>query len=311
MKLLLNCIIITLVFGQINWNVEIVDSLDQAGGCGSRCALFVDNNDTPHVVYSYHNPNPPDSGYGLMYAVKAGSTWIRETLDSNIAIAYLGPSLGIDQNGTIHVSYYARNIPLPAKTRLCYACKDSTDWHHQILDSLPCILYSRHYTSLAFDTAYNPGIAYACYDSEDFHIKYAHYNSVDWDFLIVDSNSPYEEVGPSLEFDNNSNPHIAYYYRSALACSVKYSYHDGSQWFFIWGKDIYSPNGDENLDLALNSQGYAHIAYGEGVGLRYAYYDGISWHTESGIGGGFYKIRMDLDALELPQIVSTSQGGGP
>ena len=310
MKSIFLCIIFTFGYSQINWDIEVVDSLFYAGACGSRNALCLDSNDTPHVVYSYFNVIPPDSGFKLMYAVKNGNVWHYEVIDTGTVLAFTGPSLQVDDNGIIHVSYYTRHVANPGSTWLCYSVKDDNMWRKCSLDTMAFLYYTQFYTSLALDSLNLPGIAYLGMDSGFFQTKYAYHNGADWDFTVVNPGSFYEERGPSLEYDDDNNPHIVYYQNSP-ACSLKYSYFNGSQWSLIWGEEIDAPNADASLDLALNSLDYAHIVYGEALGLRYSFFDGTSWHTESNIGGAYFKVRMDLDVFELPHIISTHQGGGP
>ena len=121
MKSIFLCIIFTFGYSQINWDIEVVDSLFYAGACGSRNALCLDSNDTPHVVYSYFNVIPPDSGFKLMYAVKNGNVWHYEVIDTGTVLAFTGPSLQVDDNGIIHVSYYTRHVANPGSwARICF-----------------------------------------------------------------------------------------------------------------------------------------------------------------------------------------------
>ncbi len=81
----------------------------------------------------------------------------------------------------------------------------------------------------------------------------------------------------SLALDAAGHPHIAYGQKH-----LYYAWHDGTSWHY----EIADPSWHVGIHtaLALDSAGYPHISYSAeypAIGLRYAYFDGTSWITET------------------------------
>jgi hypothetical protein len=136
-----------------------------------------------------------------------------------------------------------------------------------------------------------------------------------WHIETVDSAGDVGESN-SLALDAEGHPHISYVDWTNKA--LKYAYYDGSNWIVetINGAG-YIRGGDTSL--ALDGQGRPHISYctteyGEGycLELRYAYYDGSAWVTETVDGGNIgdgESSSLALDAEDRPHI-SYHAGGG-
>ncbi|NOZ69308.1 MAG: hypothetical protein GXP46_08730 [Deferribacteres bacterium] len=64
-------------------------------------------------------------------------------------------------------------------------------------------------------------------------------------------------------------------------------------------------DGMNSRSLALDSSGNPHIVYGSRDGVYYAWYDGVSWHTETvNIDGGiFASIAIAIDSSDKVHII--------
>jgi len=127
-------------------------------------------------------------------------------------------------------------------------------------------------------------------------------------------------LNPTLALDASGLPHISYY--DYASSDLKYAYYDGSTWHIttvdsgVNTGDYYEEVGWD-LSLALDLAGHRHIAYTyerwkrsdsiatlDQAELRYAYFDGTDWITETIVGGrfDFGDTSLALDASDRPHI---------
>ncbi len=308
-KLLIILVTIILGFGQINWDIEIVDSIHTFDGGIGYASLKLDSLTSPHLVYyqiiwdTLYN----DTGWAkVIYAYKFEDQWVKETVDSSFGHGwtnyYLYPSLCLDRYDNPHIAYIHRRED--DTCHLFYANKISENWSIQLLDTI--FFPSFYHVTIALDTSDYPCIAYEKMESFRY-IRYLHYNGSSWDSSVIDDGNNLSDWGPSLAIDGKNNPHIAYYQGGDAPDSVKYVYWDGTDWVFTEIDEGWSEHG--SLALCLDSFDYPHIAYCIWPPLYYAYWDGNSWHNEGPIDGASWEIRMNLDSLDLPHIVYIDQMG--
>lgn len=309
MKRLLVIVITTLGFGQINWDIEIVDSIHTFDGGIGYASLKLDSLTSPQIAYYQVIETYNDTGWAkVIYSYKISNEWVKETVDSSFGGIwtnyYIRPSLCLDRYDNPHTVYIHRREDNTCRLR--YANKVSGNWSIQELDTI-----STHwaYAALALDTNDYPCIACNHFDSLDslHYIKYLYYNGISWDSSVIDDGNNLSDWGPSLAIDGKNNPHIAYYQGGDAPDSVKYVYWDGTDWVFTEIDEGWSEHG--SLALCLDSFDYPHIAYCIWPPLYYAYWDGNSWHNEGPIDGASWEIRMNLDSLGLPHIVYIDQMG--
>ena len=132
-----------------------------------------------------------------------------------------------------------------------------------------------------------------------------------------------EENGdrPSLALDVSDRPHIGFY--SYPSNGLRYAYHDGSTWQIetvdsgVDAGDYYEVVG-QYPSLALDQSGHPHISYTyerwkpidqytailEYGALKYAYFDGTRWLTETVEASGFeFRFTsLALDPFDRPHI---------
>ena len=309
-KLLIVLVIISSGFSQVNWEIEIVDSVPGATYDYYFNSLAIDRYGIPHIVYNKDEFNK------VIYASRVGSVWQKETVESGLF--YYSFSLMFDDTNIPHLSYYKRDDALN-KTYICYARRDGTGWLNEAVDSSTGSLgnyFWDFYSSIDIDTSGLPGIAYIAWHVEDslHYIKYAHYNGIDWDTSIVIRDTTWHhryplDWSPSLKFDREGTPQIAFHRICGQTDTIKIAYFDDTLHSWIISPAICYPYGGYPISLALNNQDYPCIAHGLSVAVAYSWWDGSSWNTEgTGATMGWINIRivLDLDSLDNPHIAYLS-----
>ena len=267
-----------------SWHIQTVDS---RGDVGEYTSLALDSRGYPHISYQDLDFGLEDDAKGqsyLKYAVWKGSSWDIQTVDS-AGQACWEPSLRLDGSGLAHISYTGGGLK--------YAAWNGSCWDIQTVDRVG------NFSSLALDSSGYPHISY--YDFANRDLKYAVWNGSSWDIETVDSEG---RVGfyCSLALDPSDYPHISYgAFDTSLGerefnTDLKYATWDGSVWnTHTVDSALTMVHG---ISLAVDGNGYAHIAYWDSDNLKYAAWNGDSWHiqtADSTSGGGEY-TSLSLDS---------------
>jgi hypothetical protein len=180
-----------------SWSTPI--SLDRRSGVGSQSSLAIDSNDNLHVTYRDY-PNA-----SLEYMTYDGSSWSTPiSLDSNSdADDYiLAPSLAIDSDDRLHVTYYDR-----LSASLEYVTYDGSSWSTPLtLDTQNCLQ-----SSLAIDSNDHLHVTYHC-DRGRKTLEYISHDGSSWSTRTSIHNSAHNDAGyhPSLAIDSNDNLHVTF-----------------------------------------------------------------------------------------------------
>ena len=241
------------------WHRDTVDTWDNVG---EHSALALDSTGRPHISYAYRDPS---LAQGLMYAWPISpSGWYTELVDATSL--YIGDhnSLAFESSDHPHISYGADDVK--------YAWHDGTRWYSETVGS------GDMFTSIALDGAGNPHITFV--DIADDSLQYARKLTDTWFITVVDEISYW--AYNSLVVDASGNPHVSYYDDDVNDLKYAWSDDQGITW------DITTVDSDGSVgaynSLALDSSGYPHISYHAGspnYDLRYARFNGTSWHTET------------------------------
>jgi methionine-rich copper-binding protein CopC len=244
-----------------SWYKEVIGT-----GGGSTTSIALDKNNTPHISYS--------DGFKLLYAVKIGSVWSIQTVDS--AGTYIGEynSLALDSSGNPHISYYNETNGGLTGYDLKYAYYSGGAWHKSTVDSTGDV---GGFNSIALDSSNNPHISY--YDATNKKLKYASYTGSYWITQTADSGNVGEYT--SLKLDSSNNPHITYY--DGTNCDLKYAYKNGTSWKVNTVDNTWTV-GSYN-SLSLDSTGNPSISYAGGgyADVRYAYFSPLNLPKVSSI----------------------------
>ncbi len=192
-----------------------------------------------------------------------------------------------------------------------YASWNGSNWVFQTLDG------NGMTGSLRLDSADNPHIAYLASDWPNYAyaVKYATLTGSGWSIQTLESTQ--DNVGyPYLALDSNNDPHIIYekdvYSHSVQILSiVKYAVwaNISNSWHFTTAFTNVTLG-----DMALDSSGYPHFTYLEGLSngaLAYASLNGTIWTTQSLVNLTAYSYSyLVLDSHNNPYVTYIGQTGG-
>ncbi len=253
------------------WQIETIDQ----GLAGLYSSLAFDAAGHPHIGYCRQEPGTTDCAE-LRYAYSDGSSWITTTVDAGGNSA----SLALDSNGRPHIAYIrAGNVH--------HAWFDGTEWLSETVAMPGAEL------SLALDAEDHPAIVAT---GDNIALRYARWNGSAWQIETVDISVDLNM--PSLALDAAGRPHLSIYNDMD---GIDYIYYDGTTWH---NEIVEARTGTRNSAIALDSAGQPHIVYSYAGILRYAYFDGVNWQTESVHRSGYMNAYCDLvlDADQLPHI---------
>jgi hypothetical protein len=198
----------------------------------------------------------------LAYSYQLLADWDIQTIDSSSGSGW-GTSLAIDQDNNIHIAYYDNT----AKS-LKYAYWNDSSWSIETI-ALIASSIGLGGPSIAIDSNSLPHIIYI--DFSDWSIKYAYRNGLSWSIESVASGDSMS----NMAIDANNNLHIVY--RSSSPTNLVYAKRSGTTWDT---ETVAASSALLNVSLALDTNNYPHIAYGNGS-LNYAFWTGAAWSLQS------------------------------
>ncbi len=208
----------------------------------------------------------------LEYLYWTGTAWSTEVIDSSGDTGNYN-SLLREGSNKAHIAY-SMELPTPG---LRYASRNGSGvWQTSFVDTT--MSSEAVGMSIALDGDGYPHISYST--TED--LRYASWDGSSWDVETVlsisgDDNpdTGADRYGTSLVLFNDEYPHIAHC--TLNSDSLLYSWNDGSGWQTesICSLGFY-PEGKGDPDLALDSEGRAHIAFFADNDLYYAYSNVVS-----------------------------------
>lgn len=239
-----------------SWDLQIVAESVYLSPNGA-VALSLDLSEFPRIIYQVERWTG-DPIHTLNQAAWDGGQWDFETIDT--ASEAGGPtSLVLDENGNTKVAYRAGVVVNGSPADLSYASFDGNVWQSQTVVGDQSVGWD-----LSLDIGENgdPTIAYADYIA--YAINYAHWTGSTWDIQSM-GNGQYV----SLALDDAGNPHLAF--------GQYHVFWDGNAWIY----EVVPNMGAEGVSLALDSSGFAHISYYQNNEIRYAFWDGSQWTTQT------------------------------
>ena len=280
-------------FGGGNWTTEPVDSV---GRVGEYCAIAIDANDSPHIAYVDR-----DNGGAIKYAHK-NQSWDFVEIDEEGEFI----SIDIDTQNRAHFSYYDLS-----DQDLRYLSHSGAN-----VDQITQNITFNHGwggVGLALDSHDVPHVAYQNLSDNVKKISYATldvaatqisgYNI--WVVETVDTNLG-NTAGSwlSIDLDSQDRPHISYYSGDGVN-SIKYAFKNNTGWH------NYTIDSGTKLGwfsaIKIDSTDNPNIAYSKvnGNTLKYAMYDGTSWHIENvgaQVGGDKKGLQLALSDADVPHL---------
>lgn len=291
-----------------SWHFKIVEN-EGPERLYTGVSLALDENGYPHISYYFLFLGDPFNGNAstkLKYAYYDGNSWHIEIVDEFYgadASYIVNSSLSLDARGYPHISYYDSY-----NSALKYAYYDGKSWHIEIVEN-----GSGRVNSLALDAQGYPHISYFSSEKGDLVLKYAYYNGESWNIETIENVNSSRCI--SLALDAEGHPHIVFYDPYEVNHNIdygelKYAYHDEAGWHIETLDTSKYCSGPYYFSLALDASGHPHIAYvfydyqaiPSYSSLKYAYYDGVSWHFET--------VEKDDERSEvyIPSIALDTKG---
>ncbi len=281
------------------WIVETVDQDDSADKYSS---IAVDKNGTVHIAYYDIFVDGNVTKGRLCHVTNANLSMI-ETVDFTSTSVPSYPSMVVDSDGFVHISYYdSVNSGTPK-----YATNADGTWKNYTLDSLGNV---GQYTAIAVDSTGIVHIVYTFLSSNPANnvLKYANYSSVsglDTESIItgVSANNQL-----ALMADSEDNLHLAYY----KGADLNYAKKTGASWGTSEVVDTSDQLGG-GLAMFVDGQGIIYLTYYDnGLNkLLYANNSDGTWNLQdiALAAGGASAIFVDADGDErIAYIDSTGVG---
>lgn len=253
--------------GQAVWHTEVVD--DGAGSdVGKSASLVKDHDGDLHVAY-YDNTH-----HTVWYAFRPVGEhhWYKMQLPSSKA-AYAYVALAVDNYDHPHLAYVAG-------AGVTYATWNGKTWSSYVIDPVR----AQYSISIQLDAQQHPRISYYQeYGVSQYvqHLKYAAFDGHQWFVQTVDWRFGTGKYN-SIIIDSSGNAHVAY---NRMTGDLLYASWNGKAWQFddVDPGSRYSHYVGNGVSAALDSSGYAHIAYLDVKAntVKYASFDGTHWQTET------------------------------
>lgn len=159
---------------------------------GFSSSVIYDSSGDVHVSYGTSDT------YDLIHATKSGGVWSTESVDT-------GGSVGTESSMLIYGGYPGISYKDATNQSLKFAQKGIGGWTVETIDGLDGD------TSLTYDAAGNPLIAYAKYSGGSTNLKFARKVNGSWILETVDNSLLYTGTDNSIDVDSSGNLGISYY----------------------------------------------------------------------------------------------------
>ena len=183
-----------------------------------------------------------------------------------------------------------------------FEANNGSDWHLYAVESGGFDYYS----SLCLDSENLPHLVGSKWN--DYYLTYANWHKKDW--VIDDYACGFgEKYTVSMALDDNNIPHIAFCTRFEGMYILKYSTLVDDEWV-LQLVDCGAEGFGLDNSIAIDAMNRIHIAYAtdyESADIKYAFYDGNEWTTETVYAGEseeFVAFESDIavDSNNCPHI---------
>ncbi len=236
----------------------VTASLDSTLGGGRNTSIALDALGKIHMSYFVVTGSHPDSTWGnIEYATNKSGVWVTTTVDSDVMEGFY-PSLALDGDGKVHISYGAASL-------LKYATNASGSWVSTTADHVPNS--NIFYTSIATDSSGRAHVSYAVY-GVNTEIRYATNTSGSWVAVRADPGDAGENSPSSIAVDALGSVHIVYAgeaLQGSWVYPVRYATNASGAWVSTTVDD-----GAGFTSFTLDPSGSAQIGYYANGEIRFA-----------------------------------------
>lgn len=234
------------------WTTETVDVVP---GATLRSILALGPGDAPSLLYTY---DPPEgNGRGLRFAYRDAGGWHAFDVERS-AFPLSSFALAVDASGRQHIAY-ADLEPNPAAGTLRYGVFSSGAWTWETPDES-----GGPHVSLALDSAGRPHLAY---EDAGQVLTYRWKGASGWTALTVDAGAP-TGLYTSIALGPDDRPHLSYWQVLNSANPddptrghLRYASPLVSGGWTVETVDVDGLTGDGGTRIAVDSQGFPHVAY--------------------------------------------------
>ncbi len=279
------------------WQTELLDYVGMPGP--GYTALVLDAQGNPRVGYM------DQMNAAAMYAWYTQGLWWTQPIERGLRQSSGFVSLALDTPGSPRLSYYDSTGYYSGS--LVYAQRNGPGWITETVASGDRVGYG---TALAVDEQDLLHLAfYKSPSTRDGALCYAHYDGTRWVSETVDAGRFEYGDNPSLVLDAAGRPHIGYADSSYGHSSgvLFYASWNGTAWITQTVDPYQGAMGGgaaASPSLILDSSGNPHLSYclltdysPYPNDLRYAYWDGTTWITQTvdqvGQTGAFTSLALD------------------
>ena len=218
-----------------------------------------------------------------------GETWIDMNFPTISGYHQYHPSIAIDSNNNLHVTWYGYDVNNPGYYQVKYSKFDGTSWSNWTNIS-NVNGYSQVYPSIAIDSNNNLHVVWSGKDpgTSDYQIKYSKFDGTSWSNWINISNiDEDQQLYPSIAIDSNNNLHVVWQgsdNTSSGYYQVKYSKFDGTSWSNWINISNINRCYQQYPSIAIDNNNNLHVVWQgsdnthiDKQQIKYSKFDGTSW----------------------------------
>ncbi|MCH8984514.1 MAG: hypothetical protein IH943_10525 [Acidobacteria bacterium] len=282
-----------------DWNVQIV----REGYFYGPIGLAYGPDGTPNIVIHDHQADDLDPQLGdLVRFFWDGSDWVEDTA-RDLGHDGWDSTVAIGDDGVIHAAgvdptQFARTEGVE------YYRNDGAGWNVTQIGSGP-IPY-QYNVGLALDPTDSPGLTY--YNDTDQDLVFARLEDGSW---ILERVAQQGDVGKysSLAYDAQGRPAATFFSQTGdTEGEIVFAMRGDDGWTLETIGQLASfsePIARRNSSLAFDSQGRAHVAFSDTVGVWYAVRGESGWETQQIVEAGLplgQLVSLAIDENDRPHI---------
>jgi hypothetical protein len=277
---------------------EVTTDSSSTGKWQQVPAIAIDSKDNLHVVWS--GQTTTNSKYNIRYAssTTGGVSWsnFKMVTSGSASQIYNGyPSIAIDSNDKIHLSWFGTN-PTYTNRNIYYINRTSTGtWGTVAMVTSDTANLGHRMSSIAVDTENNVHISWYGLSSSTDTTTDIQYRKMDSATGVWGSKEVLTSAGtnsyPSMAVDLDDNVHIAWH---TFPAPAKVQYMQWDSFYESWGGiETVASDGVNNTfpTLGVDYRGFVYCAWSKyyPYAVNFSFRDKVGWSDELPISGDVYQ----------------------